>query len=128
MKLSIVVLGAVGLVGCATSGAPSSIAPPQLEHARQHAAEPVAAVADRSDTLLDRGLRLYAEQNYAEAARAFEQAYSAEPQPSVLFAQAQALRLAGACGEAKPLYEAFLRDAPDPTYGTVVRTLAEECP
>jgi tetratricopeptide (TPR) repeat protein len=126
MKLSIVVLGAVALVGCATSGEAPVVAPMADDTGVQARATDVSP-SSVVEPPLDRGLRLFAEENYAEAARAFEQAYSAEPEPSVLFAQAQALRLSGACAEAKPLYEAFLRDAPEPTYGTVVRNLAEDC-
>jgi tetratricopeptide (TPR) repeat protein len=125
MKLSIVVLGVV-TVGCAAAG-DQPVVTPALEQARVQEVEDATPGVVESPSHLDRGLQLYAEQNYAEAARAFEEAYSVAPAASLLLAQAQALRLAGACEEAKPLYEAFLREVPEPTYGTAVRNLAEEC-
>jgi hypothetical protein len=124
MKLSIVVLGVVAVAGCAASADQPAVAPTlDHQHAQVHRTE---AVAVENASHLDRGLQLYSEENYAEAAREFEQAYSLAPAPSLLLAQAQALRLAGACEEAAPLYEAFLREA-EPTHGTAVRKLARDC-
>jgi thioredoxin-like negative regulator of GroEL len=123
MKLSIVVLGVVAVAGCAASADQPVVAPSLDHHAQVHSTE---AVAVENASHLDRGLQLYSEENYAEAAREFEQAYSLAPAPSLLLAQAQALRLAGACEEAAPLYEAFLREA-EPTHGTAVRKLARDC-
>lgn len=52
------------------------------------------------------------EQQYAEAADAFEDAYTANPLPRYLWAGAQAERLAGDCAAAIDLYDRFLATGP----------------
>jgi hypothetical protein len=127
MKLSLFVLALLTTTACATS-AGSSVAVPTADHRATHEVEtPARIVVSEERSPVARGLAAYVEENDLDAASAFEQAYSLAREPSLLLARAQALRLAGACEEAKPLYEAFLREAPAPTYGTAVRKLADQC-
>lgn len=72
-------------------------------------------------------MALYAAHDYRAAAEAFEAAHAREASPSLLLAQAQALRLAGDCDAALPLYERFLEAQTDPTYTNAVRPMIEAC-
>ncbi|MBK7860786.1 MAG: hypothetical protein IPJ65_19730 [Archangiaceae bacterium] len=60
---------------------------------------------------LESALSLYEAKDYVKAAREFEQAYQSDPQPELLFAWAQSLRLGGNCDAALPLYRRFLEAA-----------------
>jgi tetratricopeptide (TPR) repeat protein len=128
MKLSSLVLGlAVMVMGCAAKQAPTttSASPPGTA-----TYAPVASASSAEGhelSKLDQAVRLYQQHEYEQAALAFEEAYALEQEPSLLLAQAQALRLAGDCEQAKPLYEAFLREAPSPTYASWVHQVASDC-
>jgi len=60
----------------------------------------------------DAGMTHYAARRWTDAIREFEAAYAIEPRREILFAQAQATRLSGACGAAVPLFERFLATRP----------------
>jgi tetratricopeptide (TPR) repeat protein len=131
MKLSLLALGSSLLVlGCAN--APTTAAPVAPEPAPT-AAAPAPAEASppiaeqQSNPMLDEAMRLYAYGDYLGAAKAFQDAYAFEASPSLLLAQAQALRLAGDCDSALPLYERFLDSQTDPTYTNAVRPMMEAC-
>ncbi len=72
-------------------------------------------------------MQLYAAEDYDAAADAFEDAYAEDPDDSLLFAQAQSLRLSGQCDQARVLYEQFLATATDPTYHNAVQQLTDDC-
>jgi len=57
-------------------------------------------------------MALYAAHDFRAAARELEAAYALEPRREILFAQAQATRLAGDCAAALPLYQRFLASTP----------------
>lgn len=60
-----------------------------------------------------RGLEAYEAQDWDEAARQFEAAHAADPDPQYVYAQANALRRAGRCAEAIPRYRVFLGTGPE---------------
>jgi hypothetical protein len=60
----------------------------------------------------EEGMALYRARSFSGAARALGEAYALEPRRDVLFAQAQATRLAGDCAAALPLYQQFLDSDP----------------
>jgi hypothetical protein len=68
----------------------------------------------RAKAYYDRGLELYAARNYAAAVDEFQRGFAIDPRREFLFAQAQALRLAGDCARAVPLYRQFLDSEPPP--------------
>jgi tetratricopeptide (TPR) repeat protein len=76
--------------------------------------KPVApgAMSDEVRAHYDRGLALYADKDYAGAARELEAGYALDPRREFLFAEAQALRLSGDCKGAVPLYQRFLASDP----------------
>jgi hypothetical protein len=75
----------------------------------------------------DRGLELYAGRDFAAAARELEQGFVVEPRREFLFAAAQALRLAGACQRAIPLYRRFLESDPAPVQIEAARLGLDRC-
>lgn len=74
-----------------------------------------------------RGARAFEAEQWDEAARAFGAAYADHPRAELLWAQAQALRFAGRCGEALPLYERFLGTGPTADEITDANTNIAEC-
>lgn len=128
MKLSVFGCGVLLSVGCASSPRATAAAPEAV-------ATPTAVTADApppiatqpSDPMLERAMALYAAHDYRAAAEAFQAAYARESSPSLLLAQAQALRLSGNCDAALPLYERFLDAQTDPTYTNAVRPMMEAC-
>lgn len=129
MKLSAAGFCTFLLVGCASSSArpveSPEPTPASVATASEHDAPSIAAHA--TNPALDRALALYAAQDYRAAAEAFQAAYASEDSPSLVLAQAQALRLAGDCEAALPLYERFLASQTDPTYTNAVRPMMEAC-
>jgi tetratricopeptide (TPR) repeat protein len=69
--------------------------------------------ATRAARHYDRGQQLYAAGRPRDASSEFQRAFELDAQPKYLYNAAQSLRLAGDCAGAIPLYEAFLRIAPD---------------
>lgn len=61
---------------------------------------------------LEEGLSLYRAEDYAAAARIFEEGYTIEADPTFLYTWAQAERLAGQCAEAVQLYTQFIDTSP----------------
>jgi tetratricopeptide (TPR) repeat protein len=74
-----------------------------------------------------RGLDLYAARNFAAAVPEFEQGFAIDPRREFLFAEAQALRLAGACARAVPLYRRFLETDPSPLQIEAARLGLDRC-
>lgn len=66
------------------------------------------------ENTVDRAEAAYESGNYADAAEAFGAAYAADPDPRLLYAQAQATRLADNCEDAIPLYDQFIEVSNDP--------------
>jgi tetratricopeptide (TPR) repeat protein len=81
-----------------------------------------AALAAEPAPDAEAGVKAFAEGRYDDAARILERAYAAEPDPTLLFAWAQAERYAGRCDVAVPLYREYLKGEPPED----VRGLARE--
>lgn len=65
-----------------------------------------------AQTHVDAGLALYAAKDYEAAIVELEAAYNLDPQPALLYATAQAYRLANKCLVALDLYQRFVASAP----------------
>jgi hypothetical protein len=109
-----VVLAGVVLVG-ALAGRPAGAAdlvPPLPTDVRAH---------------YEAAMEHYAAKEYEAALRELAVAYAAEPRREILFAQAQATRLAGDCAGALPLYEKFLATAPPARQVEATRIAVARC-
>ena len=71
-------------------------------------------MTDEARAFYERGLRLYADKDYAAAVGEFQAGYAVEPRREFLFAEAQAKRLSGDCAGAVGLYQKFLETQPSP--------------
>jgi len=60
------------------------------------------------DAIIDQAEAAFARKDWDGASRALADAYLLDPRPDLLYARAQAERLAGRCNVALPLYEKFL--------------------
>jgi tetratricopeptide (TPR) repeat protein len=76
---------------------------------------------------LEAGLKAYGEKDYDTAIREFRNAYKIDPDPDLLYALAQAERLAGYCGDAVVHYRQFLETRPDEMQVEAARTGIELC-
>lgn len=114
----------LGLGACLLTAACATTAPPAEVVVWQNGE---TLVESRPSPEVDRALRSYAAEDYETAAEAFADAYAIEASPALLFAQAQALRLAGDCRRALPLYQRFLAYESDPTYVNAIAPLIDEC-
>jgi hypothetical protein len=85
-----------------------------------------APLMERVD-VLDHATRLYRDERYREAAVAFRHAYDVLGAPEALFAEAQALRLAGDCAAAATLYATYFELQSDPTAAGALRPLLDDC-
>jgi tetratricopeptide (TPR) repeat protein len=85
-----------------------------------------SAVAD-SKQHVTAGVAAYEAGDYATASREFEVAYALEPDPVVLYAWAQALRLGKRCDEAVPLYRRYLATNPNDTQIAAATTGIASC-
>jgi tetratricopeptide (TPR) repeat protein len=72
----------------------------------------VPKVSPEAEQHLESGKAAYAAADYATASREFEAAYEIDPNPSLLYAWAQALRLNGRCADAVPIYRRYLETGP----------------
>lgn len=82
------------------------LGPPSNDMARPLDAEAKALVAQ--------GVVAFEEERFDDAIDSYRRAYELDPHPAVVFALAQAERMANHCDEAIPLYEQFLEfDLPD---------------
>lgn len=86
-----------------------------------------AALAEPANPDYDAGSAAFADGRYHEAARKFERAYEHDPQPLVLYAWAQAERLAERCDRAVPLYRQYLELDPSDDDVATVREAIEAC-
>jgi hypothetical protein len=71
---------------------------------------------------VDSGVRAYSAGDYATAIDELSLAYSLDPAPKVLFAWAQALRLAGRCPDALARYKQYLGTGPSELDGAAATT------
>ena len=85
------------------------------------------ARAAPEEALVDRAEDAYQSGNYEDAAEAFGAAYAADPDPRLLYAQAQATRLADNCEDAIPLYDQFIEVSEDPDAIESATTNREIC-
>jgi tetratricopeptide (TPR) repeat protein len=74
----------------------------------------VPAAADPASDQAAAGKKAFAEGKYAEAIKAFREANKLAPDPKLLYAIAQAQRMAGDCAAAIVTYEEFIRSKADP--------------
>ena len=127
MKLAgVALLFIVGAVGCATNPGPdASPVTPEPSGVAESAA-PTEANGDSNEAVAD-AVRLHEAGQYEEAADAFARAHAEGPDATLVLSQAESLRLAGRCGEARVLYEQFLLMSADPTYRNAVQQLADDC-
>jgi hypothetical protein len=77
--------------------------------------------------LYERGLALYKARDYAGATRAFEDGFALDARPELLFANAQARRLAGDCRGAVPLYQRFLEMSATPVQTSATHIALARC-
>jgi tetratricopeptide (TPR) repeat protein len=90
-------------------------------------AEPVGSARGEAQMHVDRGLALYEAKEYAAAAAELETAYALGQQRDVLYALAQARRLAGDCRGAVPLYRKFLDANPPAREADLARKNVSRC-
>ena len=76
---------------------------------------------------VDRAEEAFQAGRYTDAAKAFGEAYEADPDPKFVYAQAQAERLGGDCASAIEHYDRFLALDPDPEPAEAARTNRERC-
>jgi hypothetical protein len=95
-----------------------------LRSGAAQAQEPLEAEARAH---FDQGMALYAARDFRAAARELEAAYALEPRREILFAQAQATRLAGDCAAALPLYRSFLATSPPQQQVEATRIAMTRC-
>jgi hypothetical protein len=76
---------------------------------------------------MEKGLRLYDVQSYAEAIEEFKAGYAVDPAPDFLYAMAQAQRLSGDCFHAVLTYQSFLRTHPAERRAAPARQNIERC-
>jgi len=93
MHRSVAVLVVVALTGGARAEPPAAMAPAAREH-------------------FQRGIDLYMKNDYRAAIAELQQGYAIDPSPEILFAWAQAERLAGDCATAIALYQRFVATGP----------------
>lgn len=98
------------------------------------AALPVSAVAETSKQpsekaapYLERGLRFYNTQKYAEALGELRAGYQIDPHPDFLYAIGQAERLSGNCKDAALAYRAYLRTQPPELEASRAQTQLARC-
>ena len=76
---------------------------------------------DEARRLFDTGLEAFKDKDYPAAIAALSRSYKLDPEPSTLFAWAQAERLNGNCEKAVPLYRKFLATNPKLDQSQLVR-------
>ena len=81
-------------------------------HGEPSAAPGLALVDGEARAHFERGMESFHEARYHDAIVALDAAYEIEQHPQLLYARAQARRLAGECGTALKLYEYFLATSP----------------
>jgi hypothetical protein len=105
--------------------------PAIAQEATPDGAPPEAAVSAEdqrtAEEHLARGLALYGQKHYTEAVEEFRAGSAVHADPRLLYALAQALRLAGQCTEAVTYYQRFLDQAPGPAQEVAARANLERC-
>jgi hypothetical protein len=96
-----------------------------LAGARASAAEPVMQAEAKAQ--YDEAMALYAAHDYRAAIAHLQTAYALDPRREILFAEAQATRLAGDCAGALPLYRRFLATSPPPQQVEATRIAVARC-
>lgn len=89
-------------------------------------AQPALSSSD-AQAHMDAGLALYDRGDYDAAIVQLEAAYRLDPAPPLVFAIAQAKRLAGHCDEALPMYEHYLATQPGPAQVRAAQTGIAMC-
>jgi hypothetical protein len=74
-----------------------------------------------------RGLDLYASRDYGAAVEELQKGFAIDPRREFLFAEAQALRLAGDCEKAIVLYQSFMASNPTPVQMQAARLGLDRC-
>jgi len=88
---------------------------------------PAPAWNAEAKRLYQAGMTAYAAKAYDEAAAHFAAAQKVEPHPEILFAEAQARRLAGDCEAATALFDAFLATRPPDAQVEATRIALSRC-
>ena len=96
------------------------------------AVEPSASASQalqdpRAQEHFKRGQAHFDNDDYAAAVPELKAAYAIEPKPWLLYAWAQAERMAGNCRKAVPLYEQFLETNPDEEWRNFAKTNILDC-
>jgi len=86
-----------------------------------------AAITDRVDTHLQRGIEFYAEKQYELAIVEFRAGFAIDPRAEFLFALAQAERLSGDCPTAIVYYNRFLETQPTANQDEAARVNMKRC-
>ena len=109
--------------------AAAALATAQLAEAPALAGPAASAPALRGKARaeFDRGLAAYRRGDYRAAARALSRGYALQPDAAFLFPWAQALRLAGDCAAAVPLYRKVLATVATADDRRSVQRLIDEC-
>jgi len=87
----------------------------------------VSGVLPAAQPHLQRALRHFEAKDYPKALVEFRAAYTIDPQPSLLYAIAQAERMNGDCQRAIRYYEAYLRAGPNELQARLARENIERC-
>jgi hypothetical protein len=76
---------------------------------------------EQGQAAFDEASEAFAAKDYERAADALARAHALEPQPELIYARAQAERLAGRCSKASPLYIDYLDTQPSADSAALVR-------
>jgi tetratricopeptide (TPR) repeat protein len=90
-------------------------------------AQSTTEVSSSAAPYLERGLRFYATQQYADALVELRAGYAIDPHPDFLYAIGQAERLSGNCKAASEAYRAYLRTSPPALEASRAQTQIERC-
>jgi hypothetical protein len=85
------------------------------------------APSNEAAPYLERGLRFYATQRYADALVELRGGYAVDPHPDFLYAIGQAERMSGNCKHAIDAYRAYLRTQPPELEANRAKTQVERC-
>ena len=85
------------------------------------------AAADPAADAIARGKKAFKEEKFAEAVAEFKTAHSLKPDPKLLYAIAQAQRLAGDCEGSIATYEEFLATKPNKKLAEYSKANIERC-
>lgn len=94
--------------------------------ARDTMAQPAPSLEERAAALVDEGNRHYNVAEYAEAIKAYKEAYKLIPEPLLLWNLAQAYRLANDCTNALTFYKNYVREAPTGQFRAMADTRIPE--